>query len=207
MQHQEAKENKIDLAEHDPQVVEAMLKFMYRLDYGTPNTRNDESMKLAFHAQVCAIAEAYIIQDLQAAAEKNYLREALTLWSTPAFPNAIVYSGTSKVYDGLKSILVNVTVDHAVCLFTPNHHVRFQQVAADTPEFAAAVAKRLTGILNQRPDTYECLTCRMPLTIGVGTGTRSAYPNAYYTLIAKAFGTSAFTSAFTFYFLSKVFRR
>lgn len=81
--------------EDDPQVIEAMVHFMYRFDYDDdPNPAS--SMK--FNTQVYQAGDKYGISMLKACATRKLKEAVQTSWRTKEFPDIIMeaYSETDR---------------------------------------------------------------------------------------------------------------
>ena len=134
----EGRTNRIELVGDEPEVVSAMISFLYQPEYNVPTVSNP----LLFHAKICTIADKYFIPPLQSYAKQNFAKVARCGWATSAFSEtiALLYEFAN---DRLKDIILNAAVDRTVALYEENTLSYLQQAVLETPEFAADLAKSL----------------------------------------------------------------
>ncbi|KAI9812333.1 MAG: hypothetical protein M1827_004782 [Pycnora praestabilis] len=102
----EATSRKIDLEDDDPIMVEKMLSYLYKFNYGLQRATPTEST-LSSHAKIYALADKYDVQDLKGLAQTKFAAEVKDGWNDEAFSIAIreVYGSTPESDMGLRSIV------------------------------------------------------------------------------------------------------
>ena len=139
---QEAYEGKIDLLEDDPDTVDAMINYFYRLEYGlgwinlsrisedeaaetaTPEAATDSTRQsparpmLVAHAKVYMLADKYLISGLKALALRKFTTSVCNCFDANDFLHAMqeIYSSTSDNEDGLRAVIVSTLYKHRYLL-------------------------------------------------------------------------------------------
>ncbi|KAK4543500.1 hypothetical protein LTR36_005394 [Oleoguttula mirabilis] len=138
----EAETGCIELHDDDPILIDKMLYFLYHLDY---DDTHEGMVTMLLNVRMFAIAEKYLIKDLEELAITKVAATAETQWETPAFATALseAYTQMTDVRGQLRKALVDIVLDHATDLFDMDaeKHRHFREVAAKTPAFAATVAQ------------------------------------------------------------------
>ena len=144
---QEGQDNTIHLPDDHPNIVDAMLNFLYHAEYNLPPASDGKYNTLIFHIQLYAVANKYMIEELKTVVQQKFLVAAEQLWNNTAFPDTIrdLYDYPSGACHDLKDTVVDVTLDHAVALFNGDRFSHFQKVMEQTPEFSATIAKKMVN--------------------------------------------------------------
>ncbi|KAF5590031.1 n-carbamoyl-l-amino acid hydrolase [Fusarium pseudoanthophilum] len=155
----ESSERKIDIKDFDPSVVEAMLRFIYSLEYS--NTYGTSSM--VFDAQMWQIADKYDIQALKAESKKKFEIAVATGWSMEDFPTAvaIVYEAALP---GLREIAVRTANDNIEDLIKKDG---FCELMRATPHFTADLVQALCDKALELRNQYECPDCKNMFQMGL----------------------------------------
>jgi len=156
----ESKERKITLEEDTPEVVDAMLRFMYHFNYDEGSFLQARSSPMVFHAEVYGIADKYDIPFLATYAKEKFKEAISTGWDKEDFPQAILeaYSSTPESDRGLRDLILNVCQDHISDLRDKPSFVNAMRQT--TSLFAADLAQRLAK--SNQPDKlekYRCPSC------------------------------------------------
>lgn len=129
----------IYLEDDDPQVINAMLSFLYENNYEAPADVN----RGAFHARVAAMADKYFIEALQQCAERNFNEEAGKPESFDAFPDAITAAYESGNEHMTKTVVEFTKGNHQRLFSKRTAPAGFRELLLEIPEYAAAVAEGL----------------------------------------------------------------
>ncbi|KAI9772811.1 MAG: hypothetical protein M1839_002284 [Geoglossum umbratile] len=152
---QEAKSNRIILAEDDHDTVKRMITYFYIHDYddevhSTAFSQPNESCFQGRHMpmreqpalfssiRVYALADKYDIQELKSLAESRFRIWATTYWIHPDFPDMVrdVYNSTPSTDRGLRNIVEKVLVDHALEV---TEQPRFKELLVEIVELGLVV--------------------------------------------------------------------
>ena len=135
-------EGEVDLLDDDPDAVDAMISYFYRLDYGmgwidlsrigedkaaetaTPKAAADSTLLsparpiLVAHARVYMLAKKYFITGLKALALRKFTTSVCNRFDPDDFLHAMqqVYLSTSDNKDGLRAVVVSTLYKHRYLL-------------------------------------------------------------------------------------------
>jgi len=141
------------LHDDDPDVVNAMLRFMYAFDFDddSDHDHNDESRMapIVFDVHVNVVADKYDMTALANLAAAKFGRRAESEWRTPAFADAaeLVYtlpSNPSNII--LRNVITKVACAQANALYTEDIGARFREVAGSVPQLGSELAKELANL-------------------------------------------------------------
>ncbi|KAK5701415.1 hypothetical protein LTR17_022608 [Elasticomyces elasticus] len=141
----EAEEGLITLQEDDPRVVEAMLQFIYTLDFDDSCHDVDEMPAIVFNVYVHIAADKYDIPALRKLTASKFHACALTKWDTAGFAEAaaLVFNAGIAVEESLRETVVSVATKKAKQLLNQDEAgVSFRAVASATPALAVALWQR-----------------------------------------------------------------
>ncbi|KAK5710260.1 hypothetical protein LTR17_019030 [Elasticomyces elasticus] len=143
----EAEEGLITLQEDDPRVVEAMLQFIYTLDFDDSCHDVDvvEMPAIVFNVNVHIAADKYDIPALRKLTASKFHAYALTKWDTAGFAEAaaLVFDAGTAVEESLRDIVVSIATKNAKKLLGQDEvGTRFHAVASATPALAVALWQR-----------------------------------------------------------------
>lgn len=158
---QEGQESKIELAEDDPQVVDAMLHYLYNFDYGDYGIGQEHCPPIVLDVRVFAIAGKYFLANLKDLAAKKFETRAAEEWKGPGFVAAITeaYSIIPEHDDTIRKILVRIAREHASQLLDPEQdHGDLRAVAGEMSAFARDLATAL-ACPHLSGSTYCCPGC------------------------------------------------
>ncbi|KMU74568.1 hypothetical protein CISG_04275 [Coccidioides immitis RMSCC 3703] len=96
--------NEVKLGEVDPSAVEAMIHFMYGIDYDSSGSGRGRVSPVFFNTQVYALAEEYEVQKLKQLAKEKFATSVRACWDMDDFPPVIVevYNTTPSADRGLR---------------------------------------------------------------------------------------------------------
>ncbi|KAK5674684.1 hypothetical protein LTS10_012685 [Elasticomyces elasticus] len=141
----EAEEGLITLHEEDPRVVEAMLQFIYTLDFDDSYHNVVEMPAIVFNVNVHIAADKYDIPALRKLTASKFHAYALTKWDTAGFAEAaaLVFNAGIAVEESLRETVVSVATKKAKQLLSQDEvGIRFHAVASTTPALAVALWQR-----------------------------------------------------------------
>ena len=156
----EAKENKIDLDDDDPQVVEAFIHYLYNFDYGEYTNRQTDVVPIVLDVRMYAIAEKYFVAPLKKLAADKFETRAQTEWNTPSFADAAaeVYDSTADRSNPIKHTIINIVKKHSNELLNKSKgHAQFLKVLSATTDFGADVSVALATTIPAK--FYKCPNC------------------------------------------------
>lgn len=132
----------IELKGDDPLVVEAMLQFMYTIDYDSGGNDQEPMSPMLFNVRVYSIAGKYDVMALKQRAKEKFTVAASTCWDMDDFAHVIseIYTSTPPEDRGLRDIVVEVTHPHIDVLLKKDD---FRRVLEETPFFTADVTQVL----------------------------------------------------------------
>ncbi|KAG7412872.1 BTB/POZ domain-containing protein 8 [Fusarium oxysporum f. sp. rapae] len=128
----ESSEGNIDIKDFEPNVVDAMLRFVYSFEYnnaeGTP--------PIVFDAHMYQIADKYDIAALKTESKNKFELAIANGWATDDFPVAanLVYVSTPSEDRGLRDIVVETASENIDQLVGKDG---FCELIRETPDFAA----------------------------------------------------------------------
>ncbi|QVM07886.1 hypothetical protein D8B26_002583 [Coccidioides posadasii str. Silveira] len=149
--------NEVKLGEVDPSAVEAMIHFMYGIDYDSSGSSRGRVSPLFFNAQIYALAEEYEVQKLKELAKEKFATSVRACWDMDDFPPVIVevYNTTPSADRGLRDVIVNTCVEHIEPLLLKE---AFLDVLESCNHFAADIARQLAS-KPSKPSKYRCSQC------------------------------------------------
>ncbi len=138
-------------------VVEAMLHFMYHLDYN--NVHGASTM--IFDAQVYGLADKYAIPALKSHALEKFRMVISSGWVMDDFPLAVseAYNSTPETDRALRDLVVEISNTNINKLL---ENKLFRDVLRETPGFAVDMVNSLSSSRqNRRKDhkRYRCPSC------------------------------------------------
>ncbi|EER37491.1 BTB/POZ domain-containing protein [Histoplasma capsulatum var. duboisii H88] len=143
--------------EDDPRTIEAMLRFMYGLDYDG-SIQGCTSLML-FSSKVYVAADYYGIPELKENAKAKFEVAVHACWNMDDFPITIVevYTRTLPTDRNLRNILANTAKDHFELLLQKDE---FLCTLEQCGRFAADVAQLLASKYSSINGTkYRCPSC------------------------------------------------
>ena len=140
---QKAKGNFITL-EGDPVVVEAMLRYIYILDY-------DSEAAIAIHppmlldANLHILADKYEVPGLVKLAESKFENHAQAAWNTAAFAMAahVVYVVGTNRQAKLRESIIKAASQHAKALYQEDFGASFRHVAKTVASVGSDLAEAI----------------------------------------------------------------
>ncbi|KAK4900857.1 hypothetical protein LTR27_002040 [Elasticomyces elasticus] len=141
----EAEEGLITLQEEDPRVVEALLQFIYTLDFDDSCHDVDEMPAIVFTVDVHIAADKFDIPGLRKLTASKFRAYALTKWDTAGFAEAaaLVFNAGIAVEKSLRESVVTIATKNAKQLLGQDEvGKRFHAVASATPALAVALWQR-----------------------------------------------------------------
>ena len=151
----------IHLTDDFPEVVHAMLYFLYHGHYSCPRLAvcSDASIDVKMYEA----ADYYAIPALAQFAVSKLTSRVATIWTKEEFADIVeeVFEQDLKS-DALRDAVVEVAVKHASVLFQQGHCKRFRDVANTCPKFAAKVATKLSDLKGPEKADYIKLWIRCP---------------------------------------------
>ncbi|KAF2139161.1 uncharacterized protein K452DRAFT_311088 [Aplosporella prunicola CBS 121167] len=150
----ESQSSSIDLNDENPEIVKAMLDYLYRFKYDLQNASNDPTINMLFHTRVYAAGEFYGIEKLKHAAIAHFRKLASHFWQhITAFTTAIksIYNTTHSGDRGLRAIVVEFAVMYMDDLAL---HDEFLDCMREEPDFWMEVTLK---IQEKRTEAQEIL--------------------------------------------------
>ncbi|KAK5707674.1 hypothetical protein LTR97_000212 [Elasticomyces elasticus] len=141
----EAEEGLITLHEEDPSVVEAMLQFIYTLNFDDSCFDIAETSGIVFTVNVHIAADKYDIPTLRKLTVSKFRDQAATGWKTAGFAEAaaLVFNAGIAVEESLRERVVSIATKNAKQLLCQDEvGIRFRAVASTTPALAVALWQR-----------------------------------------------------------------
>ncbi|KAK3648414.1 hypothetical protein LTR56_007531 [Elasticomyces elasticus] len=143
----EAKEGVIPLDHDDPSVVEAMLEYMYKLDYHDDHGTDVDGAvvpPIVFNVHILILADKYDILDLAKLAEVKSSTQARDEWKGAAFADAaaLVFATDTKLADAMREVVLQVAVLHAEDFDTEVLGAKFREAVASVPALGLALWRR-----------------------------------------------------------------
>ncbi|KAI7467862.1 hypothetical protein D0860_01894 [Hortaea werneckii] len=160
----EGKSGRITLKD-DPQVVDALLHWLYNFDYGDYGNLQDHCCPIVLDVRVYAAADKYLLPNLKRLAAEKFEKHAKAEGESDGFVKAIqeAYDVVLESDRTLKKIIIDVASKHKLALLHPSKGSEFfKRLTAELPEFGKdlLVASNITWI---EPDwvKYRCPGCNM----------------------------------------------
>ncbi|KAF7189558.1 hypothetical protein HII31_09198 [Pseudocercospora fuligena] len=186
---QKPEKNEIKL-DDDPQVIEAMLYYMYKLDYGDFSNSPEHVSAIVMDVKMFTIADKYNIKTLMDLAAEKFEVRCKEQWRKAGFADAIkeVYTAAPNHDDRLKRTIVDTVREHAVELFDNHGDVSgdFEHTARDVAEFGVDLSKSLAteGMRGMR--TYKCPSNGEIFRMSTPTPKTFACPKGCYSAQAES---------------------
>ncbi|KAI7257543.1 hypothetical protein KC343_g6462 [Hortaea werneckii] len=161
----EGKEGTITLKEDDPQVIDALLHWLYNFEYDEYGLSQDHQCPMVLDVRVYAAADKYFVPNLKRLAVEKFEKHTKAGWKSDGFANAIpeAYVVVPESDRTLKNIIIDVASAHKAALFHPSKGSEvFKRLTAELPEFGKdlLVASNITWIEGEWVK-YRCPGCGM----------------------------------------------
>ncbi|PYI05223.1 hypothetical protein BO78DRAFT_447876 [Aspergillus sclerotiicarbonarius CBS 121057] len=152
----ETAENVVRLTDDNPRAIEAMIQFMYGLDYDSSSGNRGSTSPLLFNVNLYQVADKYVVPQLKRRAKEKFDTVAKTCWQMGDFSTAIaeVYSYTTKANRDLRDPLVETSREHIDELRNKDD---FRTVLAEAVGFAADLVQNLAQ--TNAATKYCCPNC------------------------------------------------
>lgn len=126
------------LDDDDPRLVEAMISFMYNLEYEICENKlevDHEASAMLFDVHMYQMADKYEIPSLKEVSMNGFRSLATRYWNLRLFSHAIVevYSTTPRQDRGLRNIVIEISNQHRYDL---SKREDFLEAIEATPTFA-----------------------------------------------------------------------
>jgi hypothetical protein len=147
------------LNDDDPRAIEAMIHFMYGIDYDSSGNELSRVSPMIFNVRLYQVADKYFVPQLKKRAKEKFGQIARTCWQMDDFPVAITeaYQYTRKDDRDLRELLVQISQDHVVELMKSE---RFCSVLEETVGFAADLVISLSREKGSKKDHKQhCSRC------------------------------------------------
>lgn len=134
----------MDLSEHDPDALEAMLEYLYT---GSFSDYHSSSAPAVFNVRVYSIAEKYDIYCLQTEAAEKFGKAVRASWNKVNLSDVIqeVLGTTRDQYSLLTNSFLDVYMEHAADLLNVCINTHFNETIGETPWRTAQLARVLSG--------------------------------------------------------------
>ncbi|KAK5709696.1 hypothetical protein LTR17_019572 [Elasticomyces elasticus] len=155
----EAKENVVTLHEDQAEVIDQMIRYMYKNDYKDDESDMDPRV---FNVRMVAVAEKYFVDNLAELAISKLAEQVSEGMSSSGWADAIevAYATTTDSNHGLRDILFDFVINRVGNLLDPDDpkHTDFRAMTERTPRFSLALAQRLADIQRRQNSmiTYRC---------------------------------------------------
>lgn len=174
--YQEARERMIELADDEPQTVDAMISYLYTREYFHGSFK-DGVTPIVLDARVFTIADKYFIPKLKDLAATKFKKRAIAEWDSADFANAVeeIYLAGPAEDRRLHGIVLDVIQGHAKELSkVPETYQRFHGVLVSVGEFSADAFKALAlghtckEKAAKKVNTYQCPACSTRFAVDLG---------------------------------------
>ncbi|OOF96480.1 hypothetical protein ASPCADRAFT_4523 [Aspergillus carbonarius ITEM 5010] len=158
----ETTESLVRFEDDDPEAIQAMIQFMYGIDYDSSNSGDGRPCPLLFAVKMYQVADKYAVPRLQQRAKKSFQTIAKTCWQMDDFSTAIAeaYRCTTKTDRSLRDPLVEISREHIDELRNKDE---FQKVLEETTGFAAdlvqSMAQSKATTVSLSAKKYRCPSC------------------------------------------------
>ena len=156
----------IKLEDDDPDVVEAMLHYVYHFDYTYPSKEQNRGQKIVFDVNVHTIADKYNVAGLTNIAASKFTARAKSEWKTPGFAEAIseVYTVAADPDRELRNAIIAICSEKAGDLAVEHFGAPVRAAASLLPAFGGDLFTKIASRLARPPkpdgDTrYKCPSC------------------------------------------------
>ncbi|KAK4542524.1 hypothetical protein LTR36_006777 [Oleoguttula mirabilis] len=141
----EAQENLIALQDDDPDVVHAMLRFMYTGDFDNSENEDNGHSWGMLCVGMHATADKYNVADLGSMAAESLRQWSSHFWAEELFTEVVreVYTNLADRDSRLRNALLSVAAEHVQSLFAYRRHAGFREMVGTLPGFLMALASEL----------------------------------------------------------------
>lgn len=142
---QEAAERKIDLSDDPPAAVEALIHYMYNLDYNEQlGSTHAGTSPLMLHVHTCVIADKYDVKPLKNLAVSKFNLTTIDKGSTPEFSQAALQAyKASQATRPICDAIVAYAIKHDLLASDNGATSTFSRALRESAGLAADVAERL----------------------------------------------------------------
>ncbi|KAI9036230.1 BTB/POZ domain-containing protein [Aspergillus affinis] len=149
----EAKTATVDLAEDDPTTIEAMIHFMYGINYENSSSDHDRGFPMLFNIRVYQVGDKYDVPKLKSQARENFINALEKNSKIDDLPLAIAdaYQKTVSTDRGLRDPILSTTLCHIDALL---ENESFKQVLQETSNFAVDLVQRQAQMTGMK--VYRC---------------------------------------------------
>ena len=156
LHEKDANDNEIDLCDEDPDCVDALIFYLYHLNYDE-RAFTTPAYRLMFHVQMCVLAEKFQIEPLQTLAVEKFTKHLeemevseheLTQCATIAYEN---YGGTVE----LRQQIVKAAIVRKLFMHSTSPYSEFEQAMITHPHLAIGIVKAQQGIIEARRDPID----------------------------------------------------
>jgi len=133
-------ENKVTLANDDPRLVEALIRYCYGLGYGNRFIHGTDQASMLWDLRVCVIADKYLAASLMQTAWEVFSVRSEFRWDSPEFVEAVaeVYATTIEG-SALRKSIVRTVCNHTSLLDGNRSNTAFLKVLRETPDFGVDI--------------------------------------------------------------------
>lgn len=162
----ESREGVIELKKDDPEVVDAMIFYIYHFDYIYSQKDQDSCPRIVFDVYMHTIADKYDIAGLMKVAADKFSARTKAGWKTSAFAEAIneVYTGAADPDRELRNAIMDVSSKHAKELSEQDYGAAFRDSTAQLPAFGNDLFAKLASGTSRPVEIedekfYQCDSC------------------------------------------------
>ena len=164
-ERKESQDGVIRLDEDHPEVVNAMLYYIYNFDYVVPGEEHGIA-PMVFDIYVHTVADKYSIPTLMKLAATKFAARAKDEWKTPAFAEAMkeVYTTAADPEHELRNTILAIATKYANDLAVNDFGAPFRMAAKSIPNcggdlFEELARGALSSELIKNRAFYRCPTC------------------------------------------------
>lgn len=159
-QFREAVENKMNLDEEDPILVEIMLRHLYSHAY-LKDHPSPPDITLQLHARMYAMADRYGMEDLRQLVREQFENLQRTDYAKDDFATVIreVYTSTPDLDRGLRDLVVKQST---ACFAEVSAKPDFFKMMAETGTFGVDLVK---AIKNHASRKFACPNCKKSIDV------------------------------------------
>ncbi|KAI5356832.1 putative BTB/POZ domain-containing protein [Septoria linicola] len=178
----EGEDGVYSMKEQDPQVVEALIRYLYTFEYGDDGNGQGDVAGIVFDVRVFIVADKYFVKPLCQLAAKKFEERCKSEWASADFAKALseLYENGAD-YELFKTIAVSTIKDHASQIFDAERGAEFaplNEVLRNT-ELGADVSQQLA--LGVEPGTvYKCPNCQKVFSVQADPGCCFSCPKGHY---------------------------
>lgn len=157
---QKASKKRIDLTENDSNDVEAVLRFLYTVEYPY-----NDGISAVTDLRVYNIANRFDLNDLMQLAELRLCENVKKAWKLPEFGSLItlLYNDTLDRDDKLTEALLDVVVEHARDLYSEevgSVGANFRRLVRSNAKFSSDINTRLMFKVQDGLVWVSCRKCK-----------------------------------------------